>query len=142
MKSKLKFVIPLVVLLAAGGGGAYYFLLAPKPARAAPLKVQGSLLTLNPEFTVNLQGGHYGRVSVALLLSGGAPAAPASGGSPTLAENDVVRAAITNDLTGVPETDLIDRADRAKLLSQILKDLLAQTDVKVTKVLFTDVVVQ
>lgn len=142
MKGKLKIIIPVVVLLAAAGGGAYFFLLSPKPAKAAPLKVQGSLFTLNPEFTVNLQGGHYGRVSVALLLSSGAPHASASGGAATLTENDVVRATITNDLTGLPENDLIDRTARAKLLDQILKDLLAQTDVKVTKVLFTDVVVQ
>ena len=139
---KLKLIIPLLLVLGGGGAAAYLFVLTPGSAKAAPLKVEGTLLTLNPDFTVNLQSGHYGKVSVALLLASGAPTAPASGGAAVLPENDVVRSIVTNDLTGLPMNDLIDRTARADLLSQILKDLRAQTDVKVTKVLFTDVVVQ
>lgn len=140
---KLKLIIPLLLLVLGGGGAAaYLFVLTPGSAKAAPLKVEGTLLTLNPDFTVNLQSGHYGKVSVALLLASGAPTAPASGGAAVLPENDVVRSIVTNDLTGLPMSDLIDRTARADLLSQILKDLRSQTDVKVTKVLFTDVVVQ
>lgn len=142
MKKKLKFLIPVLLLLAGGGAAAYLFVLSPGSAKAAPLKVQGTLVTLNPDFTVNLQAGHYGKVSVALLLTADAPSAPASGGAAVLPENDVVRSVVTNDLTGLPMSALIGRTARADLLAQILKDLRSQTDVKVTKVLFTDVVVQ
>ena len=40
MKGKLKIILPVLLLLAAGGGGAYFFVLAPKPAKAAPPKVE------------------------------------------------------------------------------------------------------
>jgi flagellar protein FliL len=141
VKSKLKFILPVILLL-AGGGGAYFFVLAPKPAKAAPPKVEGSLFPLSPEFVVNLDGSHYGKVSIALLLSAGAPAASADGAAATLPEDAVVRAIVTNDLTGLPSSDLIDRPKRNTIEKKILTDLQKKTDVKVTEVLFTDVVVQ
>ena len=73
MKGKLKIILPVLLLLAGGGGGAYFFILAPKPAKAAPPKVAGELFDLSPEFVVNLSGGHYGKVSVAFLMTAGAP---------------------------------------------------------------------
>lgn len=142
MKGKLKIILPVLLVLAAAAGGAYFFVLAPKPAKAAPAKVQGTLFPLSPEFVVNLSGGHYGKVTVALLLSSGAPAAPADGSAATLTEDAVVRSIITNDLTGLADSDLIERPKREALTKEILKDLIAKTDVKVTEVLFTDVVVQ
>jgi flagellar FliL protein len=141
VKSKLKFILPVILLL-AGGGGAYFFVLAPKPAKAAPPKVAGTLFPLSPEFVVNLDGSHYGKVSIALLLSAGAPAASADGAAATLPEDAAVRAIVTNDLTGRPSSDLIDRPKRNAIEKKILTDLEKKTDVKVTEVLFTDVVVQ
>ena len=141
MKGKLKFILPVILLL-AGGGGAYFFVLAPKPAKAAPPKVQGTLFPLSPEFVVNLSGSHYGKVSIALLLSAGAPAPSADGSAATLPEDAAVRAIVTNDLTGLPSSDLIDRPKRNGIEKKILTDLQEKTDVKVTEVLFTDVVVQ
>jgi flagellar protein FliL len=141
VKGKLKFILPVILLL-AGGGGAYFFVLAPKPAKAAPPKVQGKLFPLSPEFVVNLDGSHYGKVSIALLLSAGAPAASADGAAATLPEDAAVRAIVTNDLTGRPSSDLIDRPKRNAIEKKILTDLEKKTDVKVTEVLFTDVVVQ
>jgi flagellar protein FliL len=141
VKSKLKFILPVILLL-AGGGGAYFFVLAPKPAKAAPPKVEGTLFPLSPEFVVNLDGSHYGKVSIALLLSAGAPAASADGGAATLPEDAAVRAIVTNDLTGLPSSALIDRPKRNTIEKKILTDLQKKTDVKVTEVLFTDVVVQ
>ena len=141
MKGKLKFILPVILLL-AGGGGAYFFVLAPKPAKAAPPKVEGTLFPLSPEFVVNLNGSHYGKVSIALLLSAGAPAASADGAAATLPEDAAVRAIVTNDLTGRASTDLIDRPKRNAIEKKILTDLQKKTDVKVTEVLFTDVVVQ
>ena len=142
MKGKLKIILPVVLVLLVGGGGAYFFVLAPKPAKAAPEKITGTLFPLTPEFVVNLSGGHYGKVTVALLMTAGVPAVPASGGAATLTEDAAVRAIITNDLTGLPDSALIDRAPRTSLEKKILTDLQSSTDVKVTQVLFTDVVVQ
>lgn len=141
MKGKLKLILPLILLL-AGGGGAYFFVLAPKPAKAVPPKVDGTLFPLSPEFVVNLGGEHYGKVSIALLLTAGAPAATEGGAAPTLLEDAAVRAIVTNDLTGLPSSDLIERPKRNALEQKILTDLKKKTDVKVTEVLFTDVVVQ
>jgi flagellar FliL protein len=142
VKGKLKIILPVLLLLAVGGGGAYFFVLAPKPAKAAPPKVVGTLFPLSPEFVVNLDGEHYGKVSIALLLTAGAPAASADGAAATLPEDAVVRAIVTNDLTGLPSSDLIDRPRRNAIEKKILTDLQKKTDVKVSQVLFTDVVVQ
>jgi flagellar FliL protein len=142
VKGKLKIILPVLLLLLVGGGAAYFFVLAPKPAKAAPAKIVGTLFPLSPEFVVNLSGGHYGKVTVALLMTDGVPAAPPSGGAASLTEDAAVRAIITNDLTGLPDSALIDRAQRTTLEKKILTDLQSSTDVKVTQVLFTDVVVQ
>jgi flagellar FliL protein len=64
-KSK-KFIIILVLLLA--GGGAYKFLLSPsKPTPPAP----GDVVAMDPT-TLNLRGGHYLQVQVAIELVKGA----------------------------------------------------------------------
>ena len=74
--------------------------------------MNGSLFALAPEFVVNLTDGHYGKVTVALLL---AQAADGRGAQrrpptvPTLVEDPVIRATITNDLTGIPSSTLIER---------------------------------
>jgi len=145
VKGKLKFILPVLVVLAAAGGGAYKFLLA-KPAKAATAtpKVEGSLFALTPEFVVNLTDNHYGKVTAALLLKQAPTAADLNpvAQSPTLEQDPVIRATITDDLTGIPSNELIVRAERDKLRAEILKDLQKATDVPVSDVLFTDVVVQ
>jgi flagellar protein FliL len=143
MKGKLKIILPVLLLVLVGAGGAYKFLLSGggSAKKAAPPKVVGDLLPLAPDFTINLDGGHYGKVSVALEMDGGIPKA-AEGAAPSLKENAVVRSVVTNDLTGLTTDALIQRPTREKLLTQILKDLQAKTDEKVTDVFFTDVVVQ
>jgi flagellar protein FliL len=143
MKGKLKIILPVLLLVLVGGGGAYKFLLSGggSAKKAAPPKVAGELLALAPDFTINLDGGHYGKVSVALEMDGGIPKA-AEGAAPSLKENAVVRSIVTNDLTGLTTDELIQRQTREKLLDNILKDLQSQTDEQVTHVFFTDVVVQ
>ena len=143
MKGKLKIILPVLLLVLVGGGGAYKFVLAGGGSgkKAPPPKVAGELLPLTPDFTINLDGGHYGKVSVALEMEGGIPKA-AEGAAPTLKENAVVRSIVTNDLTGLTTDELIQRQTREKLLDNNLKDLQAQTDEQVTHVFFTDVVVQ
>ena len=143
MKGKLKIILPVLLLVLVGGGGAYKFVIAGGGSgkKAPPPKVAGELLPLSPDFTINLDGGHYGKVSVALEMDGGIPKA-AEGAAPSLKENAVVRSIVTNDLTGLTTDELIQRQTREKLLDNILKDLQSQTDEQVTHVFFTDVVVQ
>ncbi|HEU4599267.1 MAG TPA: flagellar basal body-associated FliL family protein, partial [Solirubrobacterales bacterium] len=71
MKKKLLILVPLLLLLSAGG--AYEMVLKPKPKKVVP-KIDGSLVALGDPFTVNLAGGHYGRISVSVLLSKAPPA--------------------------------------------------------------------
>jgi flagellar FliL protein len=139
MKKKLMILVPLILLV--GAGGTYEMVLKPKPKVVVP-KLEGTLVSLGDPFTVNLAGGHYGRISVAVLANP-APAAAADAAAPlTLPENDAVRAIVTDDLTGVDSDRLINRAQRHDLLAKILSDLKKSTDEPVTKVFFTDVAVQ
>jgi flagellar basal body-associated protein FliL len=138
--SKKKLILlPVVLLLVAGVG--YKMVLAPKPK---PVKkhIEGTLTSLGTEFVVNLAGGHYGRVSVSLLLDE-APVKAAEGSTaPALEQNDAVRAIITDDLTGLSADDLTNRTQRHELLERLLKDLKKKTDEPVKEVLFTDLAVQ
>ena len=143
--AKMKLILPVVLLLLVGAGGAYKFVLAPKSAEAAKKpKIDGELMPIENEFVVNLAGGHYGKVSVALeyttppAMSGGGE----GGGAPELVEGAAVRAIITDDLTGLQTADLVERSRRHAVQEQILKDLGKKTDLEVGEVLFTDVVVQ
>jgi flagellar basal body-associated protein FliL len=141
VKKKLLILVPVLLLLSAGA--AYETVLKPTPKKVVP-KIDGTLVQLSDPFTVNLAGGHYGRVSVALLLTQApaATASPSSGSTVVLPENDAVRAIITDELTGIDSDRLIDRNERHELLAQVLRDLKKSTDEPVKEVLFTDVAVQ
>jgi flagellar FliL protein len=137
-----KLLIVLVVVLLGGGGGAYKFVLAPKPAAAAPPKVDGELFALSPEFVVNLAGGHYGKVSVALLLSEPPAAIAPEGEAPILPQDPAIRAAITDELTGLQPNALIARPQRRAVVASLLAALKRTTDTPVKDVLLTDIAVQ
>src|SRR5581483_1523864 len=113
MKKKLMIVVPILLVVL---GGAYKMVLAPKPASAKE-KIQGSLLELSPEFIVNLAGGRYGKLSVAVLL-GSPPPKSAEGTVPTLKQDAAVRAVITDTLTGANADELISRTARHRLLTR------------------------
>jgi hypothetical protein len=139
VKKKLLILVPVILLLSAGG--AYEMVLKPKPKVVVP-KVNGTLVSLGDPFTVNLSGGHYGRITVAVLSTVAPAAAPGSTVTVTLPENDVLRSIVTDDLTGISASRVIDRSQRHVLLAQILADIKKSTDEPITKVLFTDVAVQ
>jgi len=141
VKKKLKFIIPVPVLLIVVVG-AYMTVLAPKKAIAKPPKVNGTLVELSPEFIINLSGGHYGKLSIAVLLSAPLPATASATGTPTLPEDAAVRAVITNALTGLEPTQLIDRPARTQVLDDLLKQLKQKTDEPITQVMITDLAVQ
>jgi flagellar basal body-associated protein FliL len=137
VKKKLLIVLPVVLLVAAGA--AYKLVLAPKPVQAKP-KVAGALWPITDPFLLNLAGGRYAKVSVALVLDGVTP--PAAGATLPVPQEPAVRAVITDRLTGVSASELIDRDARHQLLAELRKDLLHATDDKVDQVLLTDVTVQ
>lgn len=141
MKKKLKFIIPVPILLVVLVG-AYMTVLAPKKAAATPPKVNGTLVELTPEFIINLAGGHYGKISVAVLLSEPPPATATVGTTTVLPQDAAIRAVITDSLTGLDSSKLVDRTARHAVLQDLLKQLQTKTDEPVTQVLITDLAVQ
>jgi len=138
VKAKLKFIIPIPILLVVLAA-AYMFLLAPKKAQAKPPKVDGTLVPLTGDFVINLAGGHYGKLSVAVLMSS---PPPVTAGAVTLPEDAAVRAVITDELTNLDPVELTDRTSRHDLLAHLVQALKQRTDEPITKVLFTDLAVQ
>ena len=145
MKGKKKFIVPLVLLILLGG--VYKTVLAKPPAKEKA-KIDGTVYVLPKEFLLNVADGKYAKLSVALILSKsevlptteGATSSDAQYGS--LEQEPAVRDVITNVLTDAPSTELVERTGREKLKAEILKQIRQTTDVKVEKVLFTDVAVQ
>src|SRR5439155_25305298 len=132
-------VILILVTIVLGGGYAAKTFLMPK--KKPPVqKIAGQLVTLTPDFLINLSGGHYGKLTVALQLKLARSAKP--GSSVALPEDAAVRANVTDTLTGLSSSDLIDRGRRHALQAQLLHALQTQTDEPVESVLFTDLAVQ
>ena len=149
MKKKLIILVP-VLLIALGG--VYKFVLA-KPAKAEPKpKVHGSVYVLGKEFLINLEQGHYAKLTAALVLAHDDTSTVAAGGHEAaarppegfgvMAQEAVVRDIITDELTGARQSELVDGHAREELKHDIVKQLAKKTDVKVEEVLFTDVTVQ
>jgi flagellar basal body-associated protein FliL len=151
MKSKLKFILPVLILLI--GAGAYYKMShKPKPSK---LKITGTIYVLPQDFLINLEDGQFAKVAVALVLAPGqsdgatagsaAEATTASSSGEvigTLPEEPVIRSIITNELTNDTSTQLLGESSREQIEQQILESIRQQTDVKVKQVLFPDLTVQ
>ena len=148
MKGKLKFILPLVALLVLGG--AYKTVLA-KPAEKKPEpKVHGEIYVLPKEFLLNLAEERYAKLTVALVLKHGEPTAAAEGGHAaeppegwgTLPQEAVIRGLVTDTLTGIKASKLVDPEGRERLKAKLMKQIKQHSDVHVEDVLFTDVAVQ
>ena len=150
MKSKLKFIVPLLLVLVGGG---YKFALAKPAEEGPPPKIEGEVYVLPKEFLVNLEGGQYAKLGVALVFHHGFHAAPEGGGhggAPAkppegfgvLPQEAVVRAIVTDELTGATAKDLTSSKGRDKVKEHILERLHEESDVEVEDVLFTDIAVQ
>jgi flagellar FliL protein len=140
-RSKKKILIPVVLLLVLAVG--YKLKFAPKPPEGPPPKIEGMVLALEKEFVVNLADGHYGKVSVGLVVeddAAGAGHATADGAA--LAQEAVVRSIITDELTGLAQDELISKDGREQVLEGILKRIKKETDEHVEEIVFTDVAVQ
>jgi len=141
---KKKVIIPLVVI-AMGAFAGYSFAM---PKQTIKQKIDGTLYVLPKQFTLNLAGGQYATLTVALQLaptqSVGVinPNDPPPTGFGSLTDEAVIRAIITNDVTGNSPSLLITATGRNTLEAKILRDITSQTDTQVTKVYFTDLAVQ
>jgi flagellar protein FliL len=147
MKSKLKFIVPVLLLVVLGG--VYKFVLA-KPGKPAPKpKVDGQVYVLPKEFLINLSGGRFAKLSVGLVLdetqetaSADKEAAKPPEGFGTLPQEAVIRDLVTDTLTDGSAQNLVSEKGREKLKSRLLVSIKKKTDVKVEEILFTDVAVQ
>lgn len=141
-----KILIPIIVVVVAVVGFAGYSFAMPK--KQAKVKVNGTIYILPKQFTLNLKGGQYATLTVALLLAPGQSTGVTSATNPpptgfgSLTEEAVIRAIITNDVTDQPENALVTASGRRALESKILADVHAQTDTDVSAIYFTDVAVQ
>lgn len=149
MKSKLKFVIPLVLLLL---GGTYKFVLAGPPPEPPPPKVHGEVYVMPKEFLVNLRDGRFAKLGVGMVFDEGFHAVPETGGHGAapkppegfgpLPQEPLVRDIVTDELTDADSKQLTGSKGRKLLKERIAKRIKRHTDVKVHDVLFTDVAVQ
>lgn len=147
MKSKLKIVLPVLLLVV---GGVYKFVLS-KPAAEPKVKVHGLVYVLPKDFLLNLRGGKFAKVSVGMVLEehalaaeggeGEAAAAPPEGFGP-LPQEALVRAIVTDTLTGRSRDDLESSRGREEVKKRLKKAILDTTDVPVEEVLLPDVAIQ
>jgi hypothetical protein len=137
-KVLIGLVVPLLV-----AGVAYKMFLAPKP-KPVVKKVEGEIVSLGEPFTLNLAGGRYGRLSVSLVVAEGTLPVAAEGATEgaALPQQDVIRAVVTDNLTGLDADRLIDKGERHEVLHELLRDLKKSTDEPVKEVLITDLAVQ
>lgn len=141
-----KILIPIIVVVVGVIGFAGYTFAMPK--KHAKIKVNGTIYILPKQFTLNMRGGQYATLTVALLLAPSQSVGVASTTNPpptgfgSLTEEAVIRAIITNDVTDQPESALVTQPGRKTLEAKILGDIRSQTDTLVNQVYFTDVAVQ
>jgi flagellar FliL protein len=143
MKSRLKFVVPIVLVLAV----AAWKLVLSKPDASAKAKVAGQVYVLPKDFLINLSDGQFGKVSVGLVLDHAQPLGGDHGATPpegfgALAQEPVVRDIVTDELTDADADRLKSHAGRDALKHTILNAIRHRTDVKVDDVLLMDVTVQ
>ncbi|MFN8224924.1 MAG: flagellar basal body-associated FliL family protein [Gaiellales bacterium] len=134
---KIMIIAPVVLLLVVFG--AYTMFLKPKPVPPKK-KIEGTVVPLQKEFLVNLAGGRYAKISVALVMeeAGGA----AHGAAEGLPQEAAIRAIVTDELTGLPADELVRRDARHHVVERIAKGIKKNTDEHVGEVLLTDITIQ
>ena len=141
LKDKKKVIVLVLALVLAAT--AYKFVFAGTPDANA--RIHGQVYVLPKEFLINLTDGRFAKLTVALVLPEQPEAekgtSPPEGFGP-LPQEGAVRAVVTDELTDASADDLIDRKGRSRLSKRLLRSVRHDTDVKATKVLFTDVAVQ
>lgn len=127
-KSRKKLLLIALVLLVAALGAAF-FLLKPAPKATAPKP--GEVVALDP-IQVNLAGGHYLKIGIALQLTAGTKEAE---GSKALDATIEMFSGKSMDSLALPE-------QREKLKHKLGEDLAEQYEGEVMGVYFTDFVTQ
>ena len=142
-----RILIPVIVLVVVLVGGFAAYSMA-KPHKAKIQKIKGTIYILPKQFTLNMRGGQYATLTVALLLPPGqsegsiSSADPPPTGFGSLTDEAVIRAIITNDVTNQPASALLDSRARTRLEHRILHNIRSETDTEVSSVYFTDLAVQ
>ena len=126
-KKKLVLILVVVLLL---GGAAYWFVLKPKPAGADEPK-PGEVVRLDP-IQVNLSGGHYLKIGIALQLT--AKAHEADG---AMALDATIQTFSGKSMDALTRPD-----NREKLKAHLEKELEHRYHGDVMGVYFTDFVTQ
>ena len=143
LKNK-KLLIILVVGLVAGGVGAKTFLLKPPPVDEKKLaKQEGGTYTIADPFIVNLRSGdgvtHYVKTTLALgiskLSASKLPAAEHSSAGPAPLEEQAEISDIINEVFAARTRDqLLTKAGRDEVKAEIVKQVNAETELKIVKV--------
>ena len=140
---KLLVAIVLIVALALG------YLATMHSKKALHEKVTGTIYVMPQSFLLNLDEGHYAKLSVALDLApqqsdgAGAEAPPTGAESAgTLPEEALVREIVVNAVTGQSGDTLVSAAGRKTIRRRILTAIEHETDLKVQSVLFPELTVQ
>jgi hypothetical protein len=126
----IKKLVVAIALAGVLGGGLYKLVLAkPQPAVA-----RQRIDVMHHQVIVDLAGGRYATVTLGLQV-------PENSVS-EIAESRLVQDLVTRDLTGVDPDDLLVRERRELLKLRLARDLRAQTDLPVARVLLTDFTIQ
>ena len=126
--SRKKKLIVIVAVLVVVLGAAYWFVLKPKPG--GPPK-PGAVVMIDP-IQVNLAGGHYLKIGVALQLVKGA-------GTPDTAK---ALDAVISEFSGREMETITQPVQRDKLKKELTATLSTRYDHDVMGVYFTDFVTQ
>jgi hypothetical protein len=146
LKNKKVLIVLVVALL-----GAFEAYSMTKPKVIVKDKIQGAIYVLPSSFLLNLNDGHFAKLTLGLVLAPGqSSGASAAGGSAsasegavgTLPEEAVIRDIVTNLMTNESSGELSSESGRRAVKRQILDAIRQQTDVKVEQVLFPDLTVQ
>jgi flagellar basal body-associated protein FliL len=143
-----KILMPVGIVLVALIIGFEVYSKVINPPKVAKLKIPGTLYVLPSGFTLNLSGGQYATLTVALQLAPTQAVGVTSATNPpptgfgSLTDEAVIRAIITNDVTDKPESALLTQGGRKALEAEILSNINSQTDTKVTTVYFSNLAVQ
>ncbi|WP_110180329.1 flagellar basal body-associated FliL family protein [Nocardioides solisilvae] len=124
---KKKLVVVLLLVLALGGGGWFFFLKPSGPTEPVP----GEVVTLE-SMQLNLAGGHYLRLGMALQLEEGAHEADGS---------KALDAAITV-FSGLEMSKLVTTEQREELRGKLMEKLDHAYHGEVLEVYFTEFVTQ
>jgi flagellar basal body-associated protein FliL len=102
--------------------------------RAPAVKVDSTVVVLDDDVIVDLEGGGYATITVGLEVRDGTDTAEAQAG--------LVREVVTRDLTGLDRASLLDHERRESLKLKLARDIRKRTDIALDGVLLTDLTIK